>query len=108
MTDISESNEIERLREENNSLRTEIERLKEWNKRFYGRTHYYFNTLKEWKDAPKFSDQRNKLTKKCMALEEQFDKEFERIDRIMANRKTDIPAEADKPLAVQTELKMEE
>lgn len=104
MDDISE---MERLREENNSLRSEIDRLKAWNKAFYGRVHYYFNQLEECKAAPRYGDQRRKLTAKLMALEKQMNKELDRIDRITTNRKVDTPADADKPLAVQTELKME-
>lgn len=104
---IMETKEIEDLRAENTALRAEIERLKAWNKAFYGRVHYYFNTLEEWKAAEKFSTRKSHLTAKCRALEEQINKELERIDRITANRKVDTPVDADKPLAVQTELQMD-
>jgi hypothetical protein len=104
---IMETKEIEDLRAENTALRAEIERLKAWNKAFYGRVHYYFNTLEEWKAAEKYSTRKNQLTTKCRALEEQINKELKRIDRITTNRRVDTPADADKPLAVQTELKMD-
>lgn len=101
---IMETKEIEDLRAENTALRAEIEWLKAWNKSFYGRVHYYFNTLEEWKAAEKYSTRKNQLTAKCRALEEQINAELKRIDRITANRKVDTPADADKPLAVQTQL----
>lgn len=102
-----ETDETDRLREENDSLRKEIERLKAWNKAFYGRVHYYFNQLEEWKAAPMYGEQRRKLTAKLRALEDQMNAELKRIDRITTNRRVDTPADADKPLAVQTELKMD-
>ena len=96
--------EIERLTGENESLKREVERLKEWNRKFYGRVHYYFHLLEEWKAAPQYGDQRRKLTAKLRSLEEQMNRELDRVDRIMENRKTDVPAEIGRPTAVQAEF----
>lgn len=93
--------------EEIQRLQKEIERLKAWNKSFYGRVHYYFyEALTPWKEAVPYSEKKRELTAKCRAIEEKFFEEFKRVDNIMNKRQLETPADADKPTAVQRELEL--
>jgi len=93
--------------EEIQKLKVEIDRLKSWNRTFYGRVHYYFyEALRPWKEAVQYSEEKRRLTAKCRSIEEELFKEMERVDRCVRNRRVDTPADADKPTAVQTTLDM--
>ena len=97
--------EEERLRMENEELKGEVDRLKDWNRRFYERVHYYFfEALAPWKAAAPYSEQKRKLTAKCRSIEDQITRELERVDKAVSKRNSDTPADADKPTAVQAEL----
>lgn len=85
----------------------ENERLKAWNKAFFGRIHYYFfEALMPWREAERYSEQKRKLTVKCHTIEDEIIKELKRIDNGMAKRNTDVPADVDRPTAVQKQLEL--
>lgn len=86
-------------------LEAENDRLKAWNRKFYGLVHYYFmECLEPWKQAAPYSEQKRKLTAKCRSKETQIAAELCRIDNNLSKRGTDLPADADKPTAVQLDL----
>lgn len=99
--------ETEQLQEEIRKLKAENERLKAWNKAFFGRIHYYFfEALMPWKEAPGYSEQKRKLTAKCRSIEDEIVKELKRVDNGMTKRNTDVPADVDRPTAVQKQLEL--